>query len=319
MFEILENKYFFIFFAVCILIIALQNKLHPTIIKIFENTIFKLALLFLILIKCETNFQFSLVVVISYVIIINKINNYKIKKKSKHLVENMNTTLDEHEQEQEQEQPIISAKDQMEKELAEQQLKKNEIGKQIAKQLLETHFIKQKAEQEMLKKKLELQIEQQKIDQELAKQKLEIELEQQLEQQKLEQQLEKQKLEQSLIQQKYIQQKLEEKKIEDDKIEKQKIQEEKIKQEKLLECSDNILNYVNSNYCFKTLPKDDGNRNNFGLIKQYIYKSDILDRCLNIYPSDYRLPITPEPDKIPSCSKDLLIQMENKYNLDIKI
>jgi hypothetical protein len=80
--DFFENKYFFAILAILISLYAFQIK--PTVphflIKLFQNTIFRIVILFLILIRGYKDPQFALLIAASYVIIMDSVHQHVLKK-----------------------------------------------------------------------------------------------------------------------------------------------------------------------------------------------------------------------------------------------
>jgi len=74
--DLFENKYFFAMFAILIFLYAAQIRqpLPKFIMDLFQNPIFRITFLFLILVRSKKDIQFSLIVAISYVLIMNNVN-----------------------------------------------------------------------------------------------------------------------------------------------------------------------------------------------------------------------------------------------------
>jgi hypothetical protein len=81
--DFFENKYFFAVFVIFITLYAVQIRptLPPFIVNLFQNPIFRVVILFLVLVRGYKDPQFAILVAISFVLIMNVINEQIFKEK----------------------------------------------------------------------------------------------------------------------------------------------------------------------------------------------------------------------------------------------
>lgn len=81
--DFFENKYFFAIFVIFITLYAVQ--IRPTLplfmVNLFQNPIFRVVILFLILVRGYKDPQFAILVAISFVLIMNVINEQIFKER----------------------------------------------------------------------------------------------------------------------------------------------------------------------------------------------------------------------------------------------
>ena len=80
--DFFENKYFFAIITMLITLYAfyIKPQLPPFLIKLFQNTIFRIVILFLILIRGYKDLQFSLLMAASFIIIIDAVRQHVFKE-----------------------------------------------------------------------------------------------------------------------------------------------------------------------------------------------------------------------------------------------
>ena len=78
----LDNKYFFAVFSILMLMYAAQIRqpLPKFMMDLFQNPIFRIAILFLVLVRGYKDPQFSLIVAVSFVLIMNIVNEQLFKE-----------------------------------------------------------------------------------------------------------------------------------------------------------------------------------------------------------------------------------------------
>lgn len=80
--DFFENKYFFAMFAILIFSYASQIRqpLPKFMMDLFQNPIFRICILFLVLVRSKADLQFSLIVAVSYVLIMNNVSDQLFKE-----------------------------------------------------------------------------------------------------------------------------------------------------------------------------------------------------------------------------------------------
>ena len=80
--DFLDNKYFFAIFSILMLMYAAQIRqpLPQFMMDLFQNPIFRIAILFLILVRGYKDIQFSLIVSVAFILIMNIVNEQLFKE-----------------------------------------------------------------------------------------------------------------------------------------------------------------------------------------------------------------------------------------------
>ena len=80
--DFLDNKYFFAVFSILMLMYAAQIRqpLPQFMMDLFQNPIFRIAILFLILVRGYKDIQFSLIVSVAFILIMNIVNEQLFKE-----------------------------------------------------------------------------------------------------------------------------------------------------------------------------------------------------------------------------------------------
>ena len=80
--DFFENKYFIAIMSIIIVLYAFNINLNlpPFLIKLFQNTLFRIVILFLIFVRGYKDPQFSLLMAASFVIITDGVRQHVLKK-----------------------------------------------------------------------------------------------------------------------------------------------------------------------------------------------------------------------------------------------
>jgi hypothetical protein len=83
--DFFENKYFFAIITMIIVLYAFNINLNlpPYLIKLFQNTLFRIVILFLILVRGYKDPQFSLLMASSFIIIMDCVRQHTFKESFK--------------------------------------------------------------------------------------------------------------------------------------------------------------------------------------------------------------------------------------------
>lgn len=81
--DFFENKYFYAIFAVFAALYTAQisPQLPKFLVRLFQNPIFRVAILFLVLVRAYKDPQFSIVVAAAFVMVMNLVNEHLLKEK----------------------------------------------------------------------------------------------------------------------------------------------------------------------------------------------------------------------------------------------
>lgn len=81
--NLFENKYFFAVFSIFMFMYAAQIRqpLPKFMMDLFQNPIFRVGILFLVLVRGYKDPQFSLIVSVAFVLIMNTVNEQLFKEK----------------------------------------------------------------------------------------------------------------------------------------------------------------------------------------------------------------------------------------------
>lgn len=91
--DFLDNKYFFAVFSILMLMYATQIRqpLPQFMMDLFQNPIFRVAILFLILVRGYKDIQFSLIVSVAFILIMNIVNEQLFKESFGDTTQNIDT------------------------------------------------------------------------------------------------------------------------------------------------------------------------------------------------------------------------------------